>query len=158
MSVLTSALDSFTWPMPAFHFNVVFTGMLTIPNDYSFQDVSGIGSQIETEDIMQGGDNLTVIHLPKGVKHSNLVLKRGIFMRGSGLVEWCINTFSEEFDQISPQGILVSLLDEYGIPQRMWSFDNAYPVNWKVDSFNSTKNEVAIEEIELCYSNMTRTL
>jgi hypothetical protein len=38
----------------------------------------------------------------------------------------------------------------------MWSFADAYPVNWEVENFNATKNAVAIEKIELAYSTSRR--
>jgi len=54
--------------------------------------------------------------------------------------------------------LLVQLLNEKGMPKRAWSFMNAYPVSWEVDEFNSTKNEVAIEKIELSYTWSNRVL
>lgn len=153
-----STQDTATWPLPAFYFEV-YVGLIGIASeDYAFQDVSGIGSQIETEDIMEGGDNTTVYHLPKAMKHTNLVLKRGVAGLNSGLVLWCKSFFDGNFSSMLPQPVLINLLGETGLPLRSWAFSNAYPVSWKVDAFNSTKNEVAIEEIELCYSGSTRVL
>jgi phage tail-like protein len=53
---------------------------------------------------------------------------------------------------------LVSLLDESGLPLRVWTFENAYPVQWEVDPFNSTKNEVALEKVTLCYTGSMRMI
>lgn len=153
-----STQDTSTWPLPAFYFKVVIGAFGLLGADSSFQEVSGIGGQLETEDIMEGGDNDRVYHLPKGQKLSNLVLKRGIASITSPLVLWCTATFSSNLSLLTTQTVLVSLLGEDGMPLRVWSFTNAYPVNWKVDAFTSTKNEVAIEEIELCYSGLTRLL
>ena len=52
--------------------------------------------------------------------------------------------------------MLVSLLNEYAVPTRVWSFANAYPVHWEVDSFSSTKNDIAIETIEISYTYSIR--
>jgi phage tail-like protein len=153
-----STQDTATWPLPAFYFEVIIGLIGVASEDYAFQEVSGIGSQVETEDIMEGGDNTTVYHLPKAVKHSNLVLKRGVAGLNSGLVLWCKSVFDLNLSTLVPQPVLVYLMGESGIPLRSWAFTNAYPVNWKVDAFNSTKNEVAIEEIELCFSTATRVL
>ena len=57
---------------------------------------------------------------------------------------------------IVTRALEVSLLNARGMPIRSWTFDNAYPVKWQVGDFNSTKNEVAIETIELCYSSFVR--
>ena len=142
------------WPIPAFHFSVDFG---TQSSDTAFQEVSGIGSQIETEPLLEGGENRFTYQLPKSIKNSNLILKRGITGMDSALVKWCKSFFNDDFNQaLKPQNLSVHLLDEKGQKLRSWDFTNAYPVNWKVDSFNSTKNEVAIEEIELCYHTLKR--
>jgi len=49
-------------------------------------------------------------------------------------------------------------MNEEGEPTRVWSFINAFPVNWDVEGFNATKNEVAIEKIELSYSYFDRVV
>lgn len=41
-------------------------------------------------------------------------------------------------------------------PIRGWLFNSAFPVKWEFESFNSTKNEVAIEKIVLRYTFSTR--
>ncbi|SBS31976.1 T4-like virus tail tube protein gp19 [Marinomonas spartinae] len=143
------------WPLPAFHFSVVIDNNT---KDAAFQEVSGIESQVETEEYREGGNNL-VYYLPKTIKHSNLSLKRGIADSRSTLVKWCQNTMESQLAKpIQPKTISVRLLDEKGSPCRVWVFYNAYPTKWRVDGFQSTKNEVAIEEIEVCYSQMERTL
>ncbi len=143
------------YPLPAFHFKVVI-GANLIGADTSFQEVTGIGPEIETEDIHEGGENRYMHHLPKSIKHPKLVLKRGIAKKNSSLVKWCIKIL-EEFDTpFEPKLIHVFLLNAHRIPIRAWSFANAYPVKWEVESFNSTKNEVAIEKIELSYSSSNR--
>ena len=59
---------------------------------------------------------------------------------------------------IVTQELTVSLMDSSGAPARSWSFVNARPVKWEVEGFNSTKNEVAIEKIELAYNYFDRIL
>ena len=54
--------------------------------------------------------------------------------------------------------VQVHLIGGDKVPVRSWAFSNAYPVSWEVDGFNSTKNEVAIETIELRYSYLSRIL
>ncbi|MFT6777225.1 MAG: phage tail-like protein [Paraglaciecola sp.] len=146
------------WPLPAFHFQVFFLDVGLTGVDSAFQDISGIGSQIETEEYREGGSDNFVYHLPKSVKFSNLVLKRGICSVSSPLMLWCQDFFTEGFSSLTLRDLSILLLDEKGFAVRTWHFIGAYPVNWKIDSFNSTKNEVAIEEIELCYNHSFRIL
>jgi len=144
------------YPPSAFHFRVVLSSTMG-KADTSFQEVSGIRSEIETEAYSEGGENRYVHQLPKSVKHPRLVLKRGIAARSSPLVVWCQSVLEADFIKpIIPMSVLVFLLNENHSPTRSWSFANAYPVLWEVESFNSTKNEVAIEKIELNYNYSKR--
>jgi len=135
------------YPLPAFYFKVMFTGL----SDTSFQEVRGIASEIETEEVVEGGENRFVHRLPKVVKHPQLELKNGITSVRSPLVVWCKSVL-EYGSTIKPTQVMVHLLNENGDPVRAWSFANAYPVKWEIDDFRSTKNDVAIETIILSYT------
>jgi len=143
-----------SYPLPAFFFEVIIGS----GGDTSFQEVTGIRNELETESVVEGGENRFVHQLPKAVKHPNLVLKRGIAKSDSSLVQWCKSVLEQDFTKaIETKELEVRLLNEEKEAVRSWSFVNAYPVNWEVESFNSTKNEVAIEKIELAYSHLVRT-
>lgn len=144
------------YPPCAFSFKVVFAAT-SGKSDTSFQDVSGIVSKIETEPYTELGENGYVYQLPKSITYDNLVLKRGIAKMSSPLVKWCSEIFSGDFSRpIVPTDLMVYLMNENQEHIRAWSFVNAFPVSWSVESFNSTKNEVAIEKIELKYNSMSR--
>lgn len=146
------------YPPPAFYFRVVFAATSNSA-DTSFQEVSGIGSEMETEDLPEGGENRFVHRLPKSLKYPKLVLKRGVAEMNSPLVSWCRDVLEGQFiEQVKPMTVEVSLMNEVGEPTRVWSFINAFPVNWEVEGFNSTKNEIAIEKIELSYNYFNRVV
>jgi phage tail-like protein len=145
-------------PLPAFHFAVTF-GLGTLPTDAAFQEVGGIGSEMTTEPVSEGGENRYVLQLPKGTKNTNLTLKRGVASLASPLVLWCKSVIEGGLAvPITPRSVNVLLLDGLHLPVRIWSFDNAYPVKWSVAGFNAMRNEVALETIELSYTTSTRTL
>jgi len=151
-----SMLEGGDYPPSAFYFKVVFGATLGMA-DTSFQDVSGISSEVTTEDVIEGGENRFVHKLPKGITHSNLELKRGIASMTSPLVVWCRSVMEMDFIvPVMAQPIGVYLMNENQIPIRAWTFANAFPVKWEVESFNSTKNEVAIEKIVLSYTYSKR--
>ncbi len=157
LSVL-SQLAAGEYPPSAFYFQVAFALASGI-SDTSFQEVSGISSEIESEEVAEGGENRYVHRLPKGIKHPMLTLKRGIAMNTSPLVKWCRKVLEADFtERIVPQHMTVYLMNGYKIPIRAWSFANAYPVNWEVEDFNSTKNEVAIEKIDFSYTYSNRLI
>ncbi|MBL1260676.1 MAG: phage tail protein [Thiotrichaceae bacterium] len=156
MAPESSSADEY--PLPAFYFKVSFAAT-SDSEDTSFQEVSGIGSEMETEDLAEGGENRFSHRLPKSIKHPKLVLKRGIATMDSALVMWCKDVLEGAFiNPIEPMEVEVSLMNEEGEPTRVWSFINAFPVNWDVEGFNSTKNEIAIEKIELSYSYFDRVV
>jgi phage tail-like protein len=143
-------------PPSAFYFRVSFTARGRNV-DAAFREVGGIGPEMETETVSEGGENRFVHTLPKAVKHPRLVLKRGIAPFDSPLVQWCKSVLEDGLAQpIKPQQLLVVLMDEAGQPLRNWNIQNAYPVRWEIEPFQSTKNEVAIEKIDLCYAYSTR--
>lgn len=146
-------------PPVAFHFSVVFTGMVPPVPDMAFQEVSGLESGLETEPVVEGGENRFVHQLPKPAKRGNLKLKRGMTTMASGLVLWCKSTIEGDFaEAITPKDITVSLLNEMGVPVAVWSVGNAYPVKWSVGGFDAMKNELAVETIELAYHALERKM
>jgi phage tail-like protein len=146
------------YPPSAFYFKVVFAATAD-DFDTSFQDVSGIKATIETETYKELGENGFVYQLPRPPTYPNLVLKRGIASKDSPLVQWCKSVFEGDFSEpISTMGLMVYLMNEQNQARCAWDFTDAFPVSWEVDSFNSTKNEVAIETIELRYNSLTRVL
>ncbi|TDR82770.1 phage tail protein [Paludibacterium purpuratum] len=140
----------------SFSFEVTFPGQRS-GVDGSFQEVSGLDVRMETEDVHSGGENRYVYKLPKGVQQDKLVLKRGVADSRSPLMTWCKATLEGGLAlPVLPRDVCVYLLDEQGHRLRGWTFSNAFPVRWSVDEFNSTKNNVAIETIELAYLQCSR--
>jgi len=147
---------------PAFHFSVVFLRNLSgldgdLREENSFTEVSGLAPEFELDSVREGGENRFTHQLPKSVKHPKLVLKRGVARRNSALAQWCQETL--EYGLVSgvrPMDLSVRLLDEKGEPLRAWDVINAYPVKWETEGFKSTKNEIAIEIIELSYNFSNR--
>lgn len=141
----------------AFYFKVVVDNNLA--EDNSFQEVSGIQTEIQTESIEEGGSPFAY-SVPLKIKNSNLVLKRGVAGSDSKLAYWCASVLEGGgfARPIKPANVQVWLLNDKGSAVRKWSFLNAYPVKWEVESFVSTKNELAIERMELCYTLLRRDM
>jgi phage tail-like protein len=132
-------------PPTAFYFTVTF-GTSPQDADSSFREVSGIAPEMETEAVVEGGENRYVLALPKAVKHPKLVLKRGIAPMSSRLLMWSQAALEGGLaNPIYPKLIHLFLLDGTGCPLRVWSFANAFPVKMEVEAFNSTRIEVAVE-------------
>lgn len=153
---MQDASSNTIYPPSAFYFKVMFGG--THENaDTSFQEVSGITTEIDLETVIEGGENRFAYQLPKGIKHPSLELKRGIAPKDSPLVKWCIAVLEGDLvSAIETQAVRVFLMNENKTPIRGWLFDSAFPVKWEIENFGSTKNEVAIEKIVLNYNFLKR--
>jgi len=140
----------------AFYFMVTFTDYSSIW-EVPFQEVSGIKTHMDVEEIREGGENRFVHKLPKQIKPDNLVLKTAVQTQDSPLVKWCKKTLESDFSKpIKPMDVHVMLLNHGGQALMHWHIHNAYPVSWEIGAFQSTKNEVAIETLELAYTHSTR--
>jgi phage tail-like protein len=148
------------YPPGAFYFSVNVIGVVgaaALPTgiDNSFEEVSGITAEFETEEIAEGGENRFKHRLPAQAKYSNLVLKRGVVTIDSFLAEWCGETIGGGFP-ILKQHILVTLLNESGIPSVAWAFVNAWPVKWEVSDLNAQENKILTESLEFSYNYFER--
>lgn len=148
---IIAASDSF---LPAFHFNVSFTD-LTIDNniveqkDIGFSEVSGIGAELQIEEVVEGGENQFVHRLPKPAKYKNLVLKKAMVAVPSPVIRWAEKAIHDM--QFSPCTVTIEILDDDKNPLASWEFSHAYPVKLEIGSLNASKNEIVITTLELAY-------
>ncbi|EMS32774.1 hypothetical protein C943_00780 [Mariniradius saccharolyticus AK6] len=138
----------FTYPPVGFHFSVVFQLFPQTPNDFRFQEVSGLDMEMQMETFAEGGQNRFDWQLPVKARYTDIVLKRGMFI-GSGILMWCKNAF-ENF-VFEPVNIIISLLNENHIPIQSWYVVNAIPKKWSVSSFNAEQSSIVVESITLSY-------
>jgi len=134
-------------PPVGFSFKVVFDNFKN--SDNSFQSVSGLSVDLETEEIAEGGENRFKHKIPVRSKFPNLVLKRGMLIN-SDVIGWCRKAL-ENF-QIEPTDIKVMLLGEDGSALQTWNIVRAYPVKWSVGDFNAEESKLVIETLELTYN------
>ncbi|GAB3899920.1 hypothetical protein GCM10028803_21900 [Larkinella knui] len=139
-----------TYPPVGFHFSVVFELFPQLPNDFRFQEVSGLEVEMEMETVREGGQNRSVHQLPVRSKYSDLTLKRGLFT-GSAITVWCKRAI-EDFS-FQPTNVLISLLNSDHLPLQSWYVVNAIPKRWQVGAFNAEQNSVVIESLTLSYTH-----
>ena len=141
-------------PPVAFSFRVDIDGA---EGDTSFQEVLGLQVEIDTEDVVEGGQNRYVHKLPVRTKYSNLVLKRGVVTQGSAFGKWVTQAMSRGLvRQSDAKTIVVKLLDEKQEPLIVWKIFGAYPLRWEHSGLNSMGNDVLTETIELTYQFFQR--
>jgi phage tail-like protein len=135
------------FPPVSFHFKVEVSGFA---GEAGFQTVDGLNASIpDTMVVEEGGENTFTHRLPTRIKYGDLTLKRGMLI-GSALIGWfndAIQNFS--FD---PRDVTVTLLTAEHTPLEQWVFRNAWPKDWKVESFDAMAGtKLATETIVLSY-------
>ncbi|MGM0496629.1 MAG: phage tail protein [Bacteroidota bacterium] len=147
--------DSYNQNEPAvgFRYNVNILGKTDF-NEAGFSEISGLSAELETEPFNAGGENDLVYHLPKQIKTTPLVLKRGLFNLGSEILYWVKDTINKGFpEKIQTQDIVILLMNEKNEPIIMWVINDAYPTKWELNGFNAMENKLAIETITFNYTN-----
>lgn len=139
------------YPPVGFHFLVKFENF-SEEADTRFQEVTGLGVTLSTDEVSEGGENRFTHKLPKRTSYDSLVLKRGI-IKNSKITSWCKEAI--ENLNFEPQNILVSLLNEEHTELCSWSVVHAYPVKWSFAGLNAQNNELLIESMELNYHYFT---
>ncbi|WBX76284.1 phage tail protein [Tenacibaculum ovolyticum] len=136
-------------PPVGFSFKVEFETISSSEGDNSFQSVSGLSVDLETEEIAEGGENRFKHKIPVRSKYPNLVLKRGALVN-SEVIKWCKKAL-ENFE-IQPVNINVMLLGDDKQAIQTWNIVHAYPVKWNVGDFNAEESKLVIETLELTYN------
>lgn len=127
---------------------VVFEIFPQVPNDFRFQEVSGLNVSVNVDTYNEGGENRFVHRLPGRTTYSDLVLKRGMTLV-SGVTAWCIDSI-ENFNY-QPTNMLISLLNADHLPVSSWYVANAYPIKYEVSGLNAEQGQIVIETMTLRY-------
>lgn len=152
--------------LPAFRFYVTLDGgdaylpaeqAKEVPRwaDAGFQEVSGLGAELEVFAYHEGGRNDFVHQLP--VKHSwgRITLKRGL-VRGDGLWRWYRAGLTYSLGARQNGSIL--LRDSADTLVWTWAFRGALAVKWSGPTFNAGQGAVAVESLELVHQGLDQVL
>ena len=120
-----------------------------------FQEVSGLGADLEVMPYAEGGRNDYVHQLP--VRHSwtRISLKRGM-LADPGLWFWYQAGLTQSLGARRDGAIL--LLNPAGIPTAAWTFRGGIAVKWSGPTLNSMQDAVAIEGVEIAHHGVTQVV
>ena len=113
-----------------------------------FSEVTGLQTEVQTEDYREGGVNEYTHKLAGPTNYpSNLSLRRGI-SNADTLWNW-----HREITRgiINRRNISIILLDSEGREVRRWNFAQAYPVSWTGPELRADTAQVAVETLELVH-------
>ncbi|MCX4673191.1 phage tail protein [Streptomyces sp. NBC_01381] len=156
------ALEFFTEPLPKFRFLVVLgpaaaylppaqAALLSLTAQGAFQQVAGLGAQLEVTAYPEGGVNDRVRQFP--VRHSwnRIVLHRGV-ARGPSLWAWYQAGLSNPLGARRSGAVL--LMDAAGLPGAVWAFRGGLASKWTGPDLHAERNEVAVEQLEIAHEGL----
>jgi len=122
-----------------------------------FQEVHGLVSETEIIEHRESGPkgNMVIKKIPGRLKVTNLELKRGI-TDSMALYQWRQKIEQGQVEANRKNGTL-TLYNPAGAAVAVFSFVAGWPFLYKGPSLDSTKDEIAIEEIHISHNGLTRT-
>ena len=113
-----------------------------------FQEVKGLGGDLEVMPYAEGGNNDFVHQLPVRHTWNRIQLKRGL-IRDPGLFAWYQAGLTQSLGA-RRDGCII-LLTPKGTPAVAWGFRAGIVVKWNGPELNATANAVAVESIEIAH-------
>lgn len=138
-------------PYSAFNFQVECQGQ-GIDVKGGFSEVSGLDTEQGVIEYRTGEEETVMHKLPGLRKHANVVLKRGIVGK-TGLMEWRKRVSDGDIDEARVD-VTVHLCNEKHERVVTWTLSKAWPVKWVGPSLASSKNETAVETLELAHEGI----
>lgn len=137
-----------TWPLPKFHFEVNWDGEVM-----SFQEVSGLDVEAQPIEYRAGDSPIfSAMKMPGLKKYSDVTMKKGVFKSDTKFWDW-FNAI--KMNTVKRMPVTISLLDEAGKPEMVWTLTNAWPTKITATDLKSTGDEVAIETIVIAHEGLT---
>lgn len=121
-----------------------------------FKEVTGLDSETEVIEhrVTGKGGNIVVHKVPGALKWSNIVLRRGL-TDDRKLHDWREKIEKGLVEQNRKNGS-ITLYSADNKPVAKYTFKNAWPSKFKGPALDASKNEIAIEEMELCHEGLER--
>lgn len=119
----------------------------------SFSEVKMPDSELDVVEYRDGSEpTKSVRKLPGLVKHSDLILKRGM-TKSLDVYEWFKTNKNGSVDK---RTIVVTILDESGEACIKWKFRNCWPKKYVGPTLNASSSEYVIEETVLVVEDVER--
>jgi phage tail-like protein len=151
-------------PLPGFRFIVTLDpGVLYLPPAQAallaltaqgeFQEVTGLGADLEVTEYAEGGTNDFVHMLPVRHKWTRITLKRGV-IRDLGLWWWYQAGLSQSLGA-RRDGVII-LLTPLGVPAIAWAFRAGIAAKWIGPELKAQESALAIEGLEIAHHGITQ--
>ena len=118
-----------------------------------FQEISGLGAELEVSAYAEGGENSFAHQLPVRHTWTNISMKRGL-VQGMGLWTWYQAGLTQSLGARRDGSIV--LLTPGGLPSVTWVFRAGLAVKWTGPDLNANNAAVAVEGIEIAHQGITQ--
>ena len=138
-------------PLLNYRYRVEIAGLVVA----GFSEVSGLEQEIQTEEFQEGGSDF-IHHFPKGIKHANLILKRGL-STSDELRKWyqaVVKAVSYGSAIPKRSTIYITLITPTGEEGVRFYIKEAYPIKWSGPQLSANGSEIAIETLELVHEGL----
>lgn len=121
-----------------------------------FKEVTGLDSETEVIEHRTTGKNgnLVVQKVPGALKWSNIVFRRGL-TDNMVLHDWRKKIEEGQIEANRKNGSIV-MLGPDNAERARYNFVKAWPCKFKGPQLDASKNEIAIEEMEIAHEGLTR--
>ena len=134
-------------PLKSFSFLVEIDGVVSA----SFASVSGLAAEAEVIEYREGADKLTSSRkLPGRVRFPNVTLRRGL-TTNRDLWEWWKTVRDGTLQR---RTVVITLLDDARQPVLRWRLREAWITGIEYSELDASKNEIAIESVEIAHEGL----
>ena len=139
-------------PYAAFNFIVTINGILDdgLAVRCGFKECSGLSAETEVILYRNGSEKTAFRKIPGLQTYSNIILKRG-WTGDISLWNWRLDVIN---GQVKRSDGSIVMLDANRQEVTRFNFIRGWPVRWEGPSFDSTKNEIAIETLEIAHEGL----
>jgi phage tail-like protein len=120
-----------------------------------FQEVTGLGAELEVMAYPEGGVNDFVHQLPVRHSWSRIVLKRGLLV-DAALWTWYQAGLTQSLG--ARRDGTVILMTPQGIPTVAWNFRGGLAAKWTGPAFDAMRDAVAVESLEIAHQGLDQRL
>jgi phage tail-like protein len=123
-----------------------------------FSAVSGLALTVQTEELVEGGQNGFSRKLPGRMEWPNITFTQGI-VQSDALFDWVNKSSGQGFaangNKVERKTGAITAIGSDGERLRSWSLSGVFAVRWKGPDFNVTSNTALTEELEVAHEGFT---
>jgi phage tail-like protein len=123
-----------------------------------FNTVSGLALTVQTEELIEGGQNGFSLKLPGRMDWPNITFTHGI-VQSDALFDWVNKTSGQGFaangNKLERKTGAITAIGSDGERLRSWSLSGVFAVRWKGPDFDTSSSSSMTEELEIAHEGFT---